>query len=179
MLDTLITSKTRLKLLMKFFLNSRSSAYLRHLETEFGESTNAIRQELNKFEDAGFLTSFTEGNKKIFQANIGHPLFPDIHNLLLKHVGFDQIIEKVIKKLGDVKSVFVVGDFAKGIDNHIIDLIFLGEKINRTYLFELIEKAEELISRKIRYLVLNEQEFDDYKSDASQIEPLLLWSEKE
>ncbi|MFN3444791.1 MAG: ArsR family transcriptional regulator, partial [Bacteroidia bacterium] len=30
MLDTLITSKTRIKLLLKFFLNSKTSSYLRN-----------------------------------------------------------------------------------------------------------------------------------------------------
>ena len=176
MLDTLISSKTRMKLLLKFFLNSQSSSYLRNMETEFGESTNAIRRELNKFEDAGLLESFSEGNKKIFKANTKHPLYPDIHNIVLKHIGLDQIIEKVIVKLGEVKSVFVVGDFAKGTDNHIIDLIFIGDKINRSYLLELIGKVEKMISRKIRYLVLNEPEFERYRSDASNIEPLILWS---
>ncbi|HIO73555.1 MAG TPA: ArsR family transcriptional regulator, partial [Flavobacteriales bacterium] len=43
MLDSLITSKTRVKLLLKFFLNPNTSAYLRGLSTEFGESTNAVR----------------------------------------------------------------------------------------------------------------------------------------
>ena len=178
MLDTLITSKTRLKLLVKFFLNSRSSSYLRNLESEFGESTNAIRHELNKFEDAGLLKSFSDGNKKMFTANTQHPLFQDIHNILLKHIGFDQIIEKVIHKLGEIQSVFIVGDFAKGIDTQIIDLIFLGDNINGNYLLELVGKAEDMIKRKIRYLVLSIAEYEAYKNDAGGIEPLLLWTKE-
>ena len=43
MLETLITSKTRVKLLMKFFLNPGTRAYLRGLATEFDESTNSVR----------------------------------------------------------------------------------------------------------------------------------------
>ena len=64
MLQTLITSKTRIKLMLKFFLNSSSTGYLRGLETEFDESTNSIRLELNRFEEAGLLTSITDNNKK-------------------------------------------------------------------------------------------------------------------
>jgi hypothetical protein len=75
MIETLISSKMRIKLLLKFFLNSRSRSYLRGLETEFGDSTNAIRLELNRFEKAGMLKSYTEGNKKFFQANTDHPLY--------------------------------------------------------------------------------------------------------
>ncbi len=175
MLDALITSKTRIKLLMKFFLNSSSESYLRNLEEEFGESTNAIRIELNKFEQAGLLNSRTEGNKKMFRANVQHPLFPNIHNLLLKHFGFDQIIEKVVKNLGDIEQVFLVGKFARGIDTEIIDLIFMGEGLNKNYLAELVEKAEEIISRKIRYLVFSRTEMQKYLKQLPDTEFLLLW----
>lgn len=175
MLDALITSKTRIKLLMKFFLNSSSESYLRNLEEEFGESTNAIRLELNKFEKAGLLNSRTEGNKKMFRANVKHPLFPNIHNLLLKHFGFDQIIEKVVKNLGDIEQVFLVGKFARGIDTEIIDLIFMGEGLNKNYLAELIEKAEEMINRKIRYLVFTRTEMQKYLKQRPATEFLLLW----
>ena len=99
MLENLITSKTRVKLLLKFFLNSHTQAHLRGLESEFGESTNAIRLELNRFEQAGMLTSHTEGNRKVFSANPSYPLFPEIQNLLHKHLGIDQLIEQVIEKL--------------------------------------------------------------------------------
>jgi hypothetical protein len=113
MIDALISSKTRIKLLLKFFLNSNATAYLRSLESEFGESSNGIRVELNRLENAGLLLSGCEGNKKIFRANTGHPLFREIHNIILKHIGLDQVIENVIHRLGDVQRVYLVGDFQK------------------------------------------------------------------
>lgn len=158
MLDTLITSKTRIKLLLKFFLNSKTSSYLRNLETEFGESTNSIRLELNKFEDAGLLSASLSGNKKLFKANTKHPMFSDIQNILMKYTGLDKIAEQVIDKLGNVEAVFLVGELAKGLDNPIIDLIFVGD-INKTYLLNLTEKAEKLIHKKIRFVIFTEAEF--------------------
>ena len=178
MLETLITSKTRLKLLLKFFLNSNSSSYLRELEGEFNESTNAIRLELNRFEDAGLLQSQTKGNKKFYHANTDHPLFPDINNLLLKYIGFDKIIENVIKKLGDMNCVYVVGEFARGVDNHVIELVFVCDEINREYLARLIGKAEKLVKRKISYFIMNKVEFEEYAQSISSNEVLLLWSNK-
>jgi len=82
MIESLITSKTRIKLLLKFFLNTQTMSYLRSLEAEFGESSNSIRLELNKLESVGLLNSTTEGNKKLFFANTNHPLFDDINNIL-------------------------------------------------------------------------------------------------
>jgi hypothetical protein len=175
MLDALITSKTRVKLLLKFFLNSSSESYLRNLEEEFGESTNSIRLELNKFERAGLLHSRSAGNKKMFRANTQHPLFPEIQSLLFKHLGFDQIIDKVVKNLGDIDQVFLVGKFAKGIDTQIIDLIFMGEDVNKNYLVELVEKAEKLIKRKIRYLVFTDLEMKQYLEERPATDFLLLW----
>lgn len=176
MIDTLITSRTRIKLLLKFFLNSSARSYLRGLESEFGESSNAIRLELNRFEEAGLLTSEMEGNKKMFRANTQHPLYEDIHNILLKYIGLDQIIEKVVQKLGEVWMVFLTGDFARGRDSRIIDLIFVGDRIDKEYLIRLIEKAEKLVRRKIRYLVYTVAEFDQtYSAPYETEEMLLLW----
>lgn len=177
MLDTLITSKTRIKLLTKFFLNGNFTAHLRGLETEFGESTNAIRLELNRFEQAGLLKSQTEGNKKMFKANIKHPLFKEIHNILLKHFGFDRIIENIIQKIGNLHKVFISGDFAKGKDSEIIDLIIVGDNIDKNYLFELVEKAEQYIKRKIRYIIFTLSDFSNYLQKHINEDILLLWEE--
>lgn len=176
MIEALISSKTRIKLLLKFFLNSNTSSYLRGLETEFGESSNAIRVELNRFEKAGMLKAFTQGNKKLFQANTDHPLFSEIHNIVLKQIGFDKIIDDVVQRLGEVKEVYIGGDFAKGTDSQIIDLIFVGD-IDKNYLIHLIEKVEKIIHRKIRYVIYTAQEKKDINWGQFEVDPLLLWTE--
>lgn len=175
MIETLISSKTRIKLLLKFFLNSKATSYLRGLESEFGDSSNAIRVELNRFEKAGMLTSFIRGNKKYFKANTLHPLYKDTHNLLLKYIGFDKIIDTVIERLGDVKKVYVTGAFAKGLDDHIIDLVIIGD-VNAGYLAELITKVEKHISRRIRYIVFkSDTELGQEKQNMEE-SALLLWA---
>ena len=174
MIEALISSKTRIKLLMKFFLNSSTTAYLRSLETEFGESSNAIRVELNRLEGAGLLTSQSRGNKKIFQANTHHPLFKEIHNILLKQIGLDRIIEQVIERLGKVEKVYLAGAFSRGLDSPIIDLILIGE-IDQNYLIQLIDKVEEVIHRKIRYLIYSLDEFEALDQSHFNPLPLLLW----
>lgn len=175
MLETLISSKTRIKLLLKFFLNSKMTAYLRSLESEFGDSTNAIRLELNRLEKAGMLSSFMQGNKKMFTANTQHPLFGEVHNILLKHIGIDRLIEGVINRLGTVEKVYLSGQFAKGLDSPIIDLILLGN-IDQAYLIRLISRVEPLIKRKVRYLIYQTVEFTDELMYSLDSKPVLLWS---
>lgn len=173
MLETLISSKTRLKLLLKFFLNSNTRAYLRGLESEFKESATAIRTELNSLERAGMLTSETEGNKKYFRANVEHPLYEQLHQIVLKQVGIDQILLNVTQRLGKLEQVYLTGSFAQGLDSPIIDILLVGD-IDSTYLVSLLVKVEELVKRKIRYLVYASQRqlLDDFKERNT---PLLLW----
>ncbi len=176
MIDALISSRTRIKLLLRFFLNKNSQTYLRNLETEFSESTNSIRVELNRLEDASLLNSFTEGNRKMFKANDKHPLFQEIHNILMKHIGLDRIIENVINKLGNVEKVFLTGEFAKGLDSPVIDLIIVGD-VDKAYLLNLVEKAEKLINRKVRYLTFLSNEFITFSDTQDKFfhKSLLLW----
>lgn len=175
MIESLISSKTRIKLLLKFFLNSNTTSYLRGLESEFGESTNGIRLELNKLESAGMLRSFSKGNKKYFQANTTHPLFQEVHKIILKHVGIDQLVETVTNRLGDLEKVYLVGSFSKGMDSNIIDIVVVGD-IDKSYLIKLIDKAEGLINRKIRYLIFSPNEFGKEQKAQFDPKPLLLWA---
>lgn len=162
MLETLITSKTRIKLLLKFFLNINNQGYLRNLEQEFHESTNGIRQELNRFESAGLLLAENEGNKKLYRANTGHPLFKDLNSIIRKFIGVEELLEKVIDRLGNVQQVYLEGRIAQGLESDVIDLLVIGNEIDRAYLSSLIEKAEPLIKKHIRYVVCEEDKGKHY-----------------
>ncbi|MEQ9287533.1 MAG: ArsR family transcriptional regulator [Cyclobacteriaceae bacterium] len=173
MIGTLITSKTRIKLLLKFFLNPGNSAYLRGLETEFNESSNAIRLELNRLSEANMLNTEVVGNRKLFKVNQSHPLFGEIKSIVQKYFGLDVIINQIAHKMGNLKTVYLTGDIAKGKDSGIIDLVLVGD-IDQPYLLRLIAKVEKLIKRKIRYLIYSVKEFDEYNSpDKKKL--LLIW----
>jgi len=176
LIESLITSKTRVKLLLKFFLNPNTRTYLRALEQEFGESTNAIRLELNRLENANMLVSEIEGNKKVFQVNRHHPLFHDINGIVKKYFGIHVIIEKIIKKLGDIEQVILTGELAEGKDVSIIDIIIIGE-VDHNYLNKLIEKAEGLIKRRVRYIVMSMNEFLTHKEENTE-NILIIWDKE-
>ena len=64
MLGELITSKTRIRLLLKFFINIANHGYLNSLANEFGESTNSVRKELNNLTSAGYLEKYNKNNSR-------------------------------------------------------------------------------------------------------------------
>ncbi len=148
---------------------------MRGMAEEFGESTNAIRVELNRFEEAGMVVSESQGNKKMYKANIVHPFYKDLRGIIMKYVGIDQIIETVIARLGEVEKLYLTGDYAKGKDSGVIDLVLVG-KVNNNYLVTLVEKAEKLIKRRIRFITYEKPEWLLLnRKDTDLAKYLLLW----
>ncbi len=173
MLDSLITSKTRIRLIVKFFLNPGVSAYLRELASEFGESTNSLKQELDKLSKSGILSKDAEGRVIKYSANRAHPLFPELTSIVRKYSGIDKIVENVLSQLGKVEKAYIVGDYAKGIDSGIIDLVIVGD-VDLSYLYKLITKVEQLIKRKIRVLVIKAEELEEYGNKLKVDDGILL-----
>jgi hypothetical protein len=171
-LEGLITSKTRIKMLLKFFTNSTATAYLRGLAEEFDESTNSIRHELNNLSKAGYIISKENGRTIEYRANVSHPLYNEIKNLVHKYLGIDQIIENIIHKLGELKSAYLIGDYAMGKDTGTIELLLVGD-INKEYLQNLVTKAKALINRDIRAKQVTEDEFNQRQEIVKGC--LLLW----
>jgi len=151
MLDSIITSKTRLRLLIKFFINVGTHGHLRGLAEEFGESTNSIRKELNNLVGAGYLYRLGEGNKIDYSANPTHPLFKTLQSIVRTHIGLDTILTSVLERMGQVDQLVVVGDYASGIDSGTIEMIIVGNSINHQYLEQLSPKIQSLIDRKVGF----------------------------
>lgn len=155
MLDSLITSKTRLRLLIKFFLNIANKGYLNGLANEFGESTNSVRKELNNLSSAGYLEKYNENNKVVYKANSSHPLFKIIQKVVKKHLGIEEILETVLKRIGEVKKIMILGDYAEGIDSGHIEILIVGDNLSKDYLKEITPKIEKKINRKVSFFVSN------------------------
>ncbi|MBS1534230.1 MAG: ArsR family transcriptional regulator [Bacteroidetes bacterium] len=151
MLETLITSKTRLRILVKFFINVANNGYLRGLAEELNESTNAIRKELNNLQEAGYLEKESLQNKVVYKANTKHPLFRVLQQIVRQHIGLDALVELVLQRMGRVQKVVVIGDYAKGIDSGVIQVILVGDQLDSKYIEQLGTKVEKEIKRKVQF----------------------------
>jgi tetrahydromethanopterin S-methyltransferase subunit A len=102
-----------------------------------------------------------------------HPLYKDIHSIISKTIGIDQIIDEVVSKIGDVEEAYITGDFAVGKNGKTIDILLIGNAINKNFLHLLIDKTESLINRKIRYLILSPSETQAHLGDG--MGAMLIW----
>ena len=149
MLPELITSKTRLRLLVKFFINAANHGYLRGLATEMQENTNAIRKELNHLSEAGYLEKEEIGNKVSYKANTQHPLFELLQQIIHKYIGLDVLVETILSRMGVVEQIWLVGDYAEGRDTGTIEVVIVGADLNQAYIEQLAPKIAQEIGKQV------------------------------
>ena len=110
----LISSKTRIKLLVRFFFNPMTRAYLRELAKDFNVSTNAVREELNQLTKTNLLKSEKNGRSVYYKANQDHPLFPELRSMVTKVMGVDQVIDSIVQRLGNLEMAFLISETLQG-----------------------------------------------------------------
>ncbi len=174
----LITSKMRIKLLMRLFLNPHQQSYVRELADDFGVSPSQVKLELDNLNQSGLLNSEKNGRQIFYSANKKHPLFPELQSMVKKSLGMDRIIESILDRLGSLEAAYLVGDYAEGRDSGIIDIVLIGE-IDQDNLADLTKKTERYISRRIRSLILNNKEFNKLIKKGGLQPRLLLWESTE
>ena len=173
----LITSKTRIKILMRLFLNPKQHAYLRELANEFNASPSQVRDELRQLDEAGFLESNKNGRQINYKANQTHPLFHELQSIVQKSLGMDRILDSILGRLGNLEEAYLIDDYAEGKDTGIIDLVLIGN-IDQKNLADLVLKTERYIDRKIRTLVLASNEWIKLKEKLFKRPILKLWEAK-
>ena len=87
MLETLFSSRVRVKLLEAFMTNPTAEFHSRELARLVKERQNAVWRELRRLEEAGLLRSTTHGNRKDYVVSVEHPLYPELRRLILKATG--------------------------------------------------------------------------------------------
>ncbi len=173
----LIASKTRIKLLIRFFFNPETKSYLRELAKEFNVSTNSVREELNQLTKTKLLKSERDGRQVYYSADTTHPLFPELKSIVSKVMGIDQVIEGIVNRLGDLEEAYLIDDYAEGKDTGIVDLLLVGN-IDQYHLNDLSRKTERYIKRKIRSLVLSKDEYEKLLPELRRRPRVLIWEAK-
>ena len=111
-----------------------------------------MRIELGKLYEAGLIVAQQDGQKVLYRPNIQNPFYRELCGLVSKHMGFDQLIERVLDQVGELEAAYVVGDYAKGLDTGTIEVAIVGD-VDSEYLERLTKRAEEELDRKVKISV--------------------------
>ena len=168
MLDALIPSKTRAKVLTLFFTHPGERFYLRQIERLTGAPMTPVRLEVARLEQAGLLVSQQEGKVKYYSVNRNCPIYPELKGLVLKTNGLGDALRQALQQIGNIQAAFIYGSFAAGEEraNSDLDLMLIGD-VELGALREVLRELEGKLSREINETVFGIAEFKQRKTTDS------------
>jgi DNA-binding transcriptional ArsR family regulator len=159
LLTQILSSRVRAGLFQLLFGISRSEFHVRELARRSGLHEATVRQELRKLKKLDLVCERRDGNRVYYRAHYDHPLYSEIHRIVLKTSGLVDVFMEALK-LADIRVAFVFGSVAHGRETaeSDIDLMVIGE-IGLRKLTTLLSGVSEQVGREINPHVMSEKEY--------------------
>jgi predicted nucleotidyltransferase len=160
-LAELLSSKIRAEIFRNLFGIAHDSAlYMREIERRTGFAIGTVQTELKKLQRLDIISAVKDGNRVYYRANTAHPLYPEIHALVLKTSGLADVIKNALGSTNDIRVAFVFGSLARQEEkaNSDVDLMVIGD-IGLRKLTGLLMDVSGKIGREINPHVFSEKEF--------------------
>ncbi|VVC03949.1 Uncharacterised protein [Candidatus Burarchaeum australiense] len=160
MLEELVTSKVKRKLLVLFLTNPDRKFYVREMARKTGEQTNAVRRELDKLERLGLVAKERTANLLYYRTDRRCPIYEELKHIIMKTEGIGTVLKQGLEGAEKVRFAFIYGSFASGEERagSDIDVMVVGG-ISPEELGPKIRTVERQIGREINQVVFPETEF--------------------
>ena len=160
MLDKLITSSARVKVIKLLLLNEDQRYYQREIAELAGLPVRAVQREGAKLAEIGLLRRIEDGNRIYFQANPTCPIFPELKRILLKTVALELLLSESLSRDGQIEVAFIYGSYAANQESSTsdLDLFVIGSILSRE-LSTAVRPVQADIQREINYHLVTQQEF--------------------
>ena len=103
----------------------------------------------------------------VYEVNTANPIYAELVSMVSKFLGFHDLVEMVLDKIGNLQEAYVVGDYARGIDSGTINLVLVGV-VNEEVVQDLITEVTLKIHRKIEVRIISKFDGDD-RGDALRL----------
>jgi predicted nucleotidyltransferase len=158
-LAELLSSRTRAEIFRLLFGVSGGALHTREIQRRAGSSVGTVQQELQKLRRLGIVDAHKDGNRVAYTANRSHPLYPELHRLVLKTRGLADLLRTALTH-PKIEWTFVFGSVARGEETaeSDVDLLVIGD-IGLRAVANLLSGVAEQIGREINPHVLRRAEF--------------------
>jgi predicted nucleotidyltransferase len=182
MLQMLLSSRVRAKILKAFFLSPGVERNAWELAQEFSESYSAVWKEMNRLERIGILTSEQKGNAKAYSINKLCPIESELRSIVMKTEGIGAILKAKLSAMGNVEKAFIYGSAASGKADQYsdIDIMLIGD-VRLENVSTHISEAEQELNRPINYVIFTEREWreklqknDPFATNVEESEKIIL-----
>jgi predicted nucleotidyltransferase len=159
-LEKLITSSARVKVIKLLLLNEDQRYYQREIAELAGLPVRAVQREGAKLAEIGLLRRIEDGNRIYFQANPACPIFPELKRILLKTVALEFLLSESLSRDGQIEVAFIYGSYAANQETITsdVDLFVIGSILSRE-LSAAVRPVQADIQREINYHLVTPQEF--------------------
>ena len=160
MLEKLLGSESRVKILTLFLLNAGTEYYLREIAQRTGLAVRSVQRTVRDLTDIAILHRERRGNLVYFRLNIENPIVPDLKAMFLKTVGLGDLLRETLAGESKIEAAFIYGSVAKGEESagSDIDLAMIGDLPPQT-LTELLEDLERATGREVNATVFTHAEW--------------------
>ena len=155
-----LRSEIAKKILNYFFINPRENLYVNELLRKLSLDKRNLVKKLRELEKEGILKSQTRGNLRLYSINKSYPLYKEYEKIVLKTVGLEDKLKKIIREIPGINEAYIYGSYAKNkMDTHSdIDLLVVGShKI--ILLQSRLNKLQKEIEREINIVNMDQREF--------------------
>lgn len=158
-LPEILSSNVRAEFFRLLFGITPRELHLRDIGRLSGLAIGTVQQEVRKLSKLGLIILRRNGNRTYYRANPRHPIYPAIHEIVLRTSGLSDILRKALEHT-DVKIVFVFGSVANNTASveSDIDLFVIGN-IGLRALSKQLKEPAALLGREINPHVFTEKEF--------------------
>ncbi|MHA1558461.1 MAG: nucleotidyltransferase domain-containing protein [Alphaproteobacteria bacterium] len=175
MLNVLLNTKLRKKLMGYAFTHTDEDYHVRGLATLINVDPGNLSRELKKFENEGLFHSRTRGNAKFYSINKEYPLYKSLKDIIFKTEGVQGCVKNLINQFPKIITAFIYGSYAKGTEKKSSDIdLFLVGTFTESRLIEKLRKLETKLNREINYSSYTEPEFKKEKMNKGGFLNLIL-----
>ena len=162
MLDKLISSSARVKVLKLLLLNQERRYYQSEIAELVGLPIRAVQRESARLTEIGLLRRVEDGNRVYFQVNPACPIFPELKRILLKTVALASLLSDALAGDGRIQVAFIYGSYAANQETAASDIdLFVVGSISSRRLSAVLSPVQAEIQREINYHLVSPEEFKE------------------
>lgn len=166
MLENLISTKLKKRLLAVFYSFPQRSFSLRELRAYTGGAAGVVNQSLREFVSHNVLTTTSRRKKLFFRINPRFSLHDELRDLATDFAGYkEDFVSKKLKNLTGAKLIVLSGVFTHE-PQLPCDLLVVGENINRSRLARIVAEVEKLVGVEVNYTIMDRAEYN-YRRNVS------------
>jgi len=162
-LAQIFSSKVRAEIFKYLFGIDAPDLHMREIQRKSGFAIGTVRQETTKLVKLGLVIKRVDGNRTYFSANKNHPIYQDLHNLVLKTIGLADVLRKPLTH-PKIHFAFIFGSIADGTEkpDSDIDLFVIGD-LGLRAISKLLKESSQKLEREINTITMTENEFINRK----------------